>query len=44
MADRKPFNLKWPLIIWNAALAIFSLAGTIRMAEEFTWVAYRIDG
>ncbi|KAF8364191.1 hypothetical protein PRIPAC_91114 [Pristionchus pacificus] len=38
MADRKPFKLKWPLIIWNAALAIFSLAGTIRMAEEFSYV------
>ncbi|GMS85162.1 hypothetical protein PENTCL1PPCAC_7337, partial [Pristionchus entomophagus] len=38
MAERKPFNLKLPLIIWSAALAIFSLAGTIRMGEEFLYV------
>ncbi|GMR45287.1 hypothetical protein PMAYCL1PPCAC_15482, partial [Pristionchus mayeri] len=38
MASRKAFELKTPMIIWNAALALFSLAGTLRMGEEFVHV------
>ncbi|GMS93969.1 hypothetical protein PENTCL1PPCAC_16143, partial [Pristionchus entomophagus] len=38
MANRRPFELKTPLILWNAALAVFSLAGAIRMFEEFSYV------
>ncbi|KAF8371076.1 elo-9 [Pristionchus pacificus] len=38
MESRKAFELKLPLIIWNSALAVFSLVGTIRMGEEFLHV------
>ncbi|GMR45985.1 hypothetical protein PMAYCL1PPCAC_16180, partial [Pristionchus mayeri] len=38
MATRKAFELRVPMILWNAALALFSLAGTIRMGEEFIHV------
>ncbi|KAI6183904.1 GNS1 SUR4 membrane protein domain containing protein [Aphelenchoides bicaudatus] len=34
MRDRKPFNLKQPLVLWNTFLALFSLIGTVRVAEE----------
>lgn len=27
MRDRKPFDLQEPLVLWNAALALFSVAG-----------------
>jgi elongation of very long chain fatty acids protein 6 len=32
MANRKPFDLNTPLIIWNAILAVFSIAGFVRMS------------
>lgn len=35
MTNRKAWDMRNPLILWNAALSIFSLAGTIRMGEEF---------
>jgi elongation of very long chain fatty acids protein 6 len=35
MADRKPFNLQTPLILWNAALAVFSILGFIRTTPTF---------
>ncbi|GMT15040.1 hypothetical protein PFISCL1PPCAC_6337, partial [Pristionchus fissidentatus] len=38
MANRKAWDLKQPLILWNAALSVFSLMGTIRMGEEFFYV------
>ncbi|GMR44684.1 hypothetical protein PMAYCL1PPCAC_14879, partial [Pristionchus mayeri] len=38
MSTRKAFDLKTPLILWNAALALFSLVGTLRMGEEFVHV------
>ncbi|GMR62838.1 hypothetical protein PMAYCL1PPCAC_33033, partial [Pristionchus mayeri] len=38
MLHRKAFDLRGPMILWNGALALFSLFGTIRMAEEFVYV------
>lgn len=38
MRDRKPFNLKRPLFIWNFVLAIFSTLGTIRTVPELLTV------
>ncbi|KAF8354702.1 hypothetical protein PRIPAC_96325 [Pristionchus pacificus] len=38
MAKRSAFELKWPLVCWNTALAVFSLLGFIRMSEEFSHV------
>lgn len=35
MADRKPMELKAPLFIWNTSIAIFSIAGSFRMVQEF---------
>ncbi|KAF8375926.1 hypothetical protein PRIPAC_82355 [Pristionchus pacificus] len=35
MTDRKAFDLRLPLIFWNATLAVLSLVGTIRIGEEF---------
>ncbi|KAI3415654.1 hypothetical protein GPALN_005247 [Globodera pallida] len=34
MRDRKPFDLRNYLSVWNMALAVFSICGTIRIAEE----------
>ncbi|KAK0402798.1 hypothetical protein QR680_016538 [Steinernema hermaphroditum] len=28
MLNRKPFSLKWPLVFWNAGLAVFSVLGS----------------
>ncbi|CAJ0932167.1 unnamed protein product, partial [Mesorhabditis belari] len=35
MRDRKPFNLKGPLALWNGALAVFSIVATFRYGIEF---------
>lgn len=35
MRDRKPFDLQRPLAIWNAILAVFSIAGFVRMTPVF---------
>ena len=35
MRDRAPFDLKVPLILWNAALSIFSIWGTVYMVPIF---------
>ncbi|KAI6235119.1 Elongation of very long chain fatty acids protein [Aphelenchoides besseyi] len=39
MRNRKPFQLQKPLFYWNFGLAIFSIIGCIRFAEDFlvTW-------
>eukprot|EP01126_Amoeba_proteus_P042919 TRINITY_DN4677_c0_g1_i1.p1 TRINITY_DN4677_c0_g1~~TRINITY_DN4677_c0_g1_i1.p1 ORF type:complete len:289 (-),score=39.26 TRINITY_DN4677_c0_g1_i1:219-1085(-) len=29
MADKKPYSLKTPLVLWNFSLALFSLVGTV---------------
>ncbi|GMS92646.1 hypothetical protein PENTCL1PPCAC_14821, partial [Pristionchus entomophagus] len=38
MENRQPFVLMRPLILWNAALAIFSMIGFARLGEEFIFV------
>ncbi|GMR39291.1 hypothetical protein PMAYCL1PPCAC_09486, partial [Pristionchus mayeri] len=37
MESRKPFSLETPLFLWNAALAIFSIMGFLRMTPEWFW-------
>ncbi|GMT24916.1 hypothetical protein PFISCL1PPCAC_16213 [Pristionchus fissidentatus] len=37
MESRKPFALDTPLFLWNAALAIFSILGFLRMTPEWFW-------
>lgn len=39
MANREPLKLKGPLVVWNSALAIFSILGFARVFPEFlyTW-------
>ncbi|KHN74736.1 Putative fatty acid elongation protein 4 [Toxocara canis] len=34
MRDREPFNLRTPLFLWNASLAIFSTFGFLRFSED----------
>lgn len=38
MENRKPFNLKWSLFLWNASLAIFSIAGSIRAVHDVLYL------
>ncbi|WKX93315.1 hypothetical protein Q1695_010956 [Nippostrongylus brasiliensis] len=35
MENRKPLNMKWLLLMWNGALAVFSILGTWRFGLEF---------
>lgn len=35
MKNRPPFNLRYPLVLWNLFLALFSICGTIRMIPGF---------
>lgn len=39
MANREPMKLRIPLILWNSALAVFSIMGFLRVLPEFlyTW-------
>ncbi|CAG0913889.1 unnamed protein product [Notodromas monacha] len=37
MATRNPFSLRVPLIVWNWALALFSLCGVLRMLPELVF-------
>lgn len=37
MEKRPAFELKWPLVFWNSALAVFSALGLMRMGEEFRY-------
>lgn len=37
MQKREPFKLKMPLMIWNSALALFSIAGFLRVLPEFIY-------
>ncbi|CAD5217369.1 unnamed protein product [Bursaphelenchus okinawaensis] len=43
MKDREPFQLKTPLFLWNFGLALFSIAGFVRFAEDF-FVAWSRHG
>lgn len=38
MANRKPFNLRIPLILWNTSLAIFSIVGALQCGSNAFWV------
>ncbi len=38
MRDKPPYCLRRPLIAWNAFLALFSLLGFLRTAEEIVYV------
>uniref|UniRef100_A0A0N4ZF74 Elongation of very long chain fatty acids protein n=1 Tax=Parastrongyloides trichosuri TaxID=131310 RepID=A0A0N4ZF74_PARTI len=40
METRKAFKLTYPLFIWNFSLALFSISGTIRFAEDFLYNWY----
>lgn len=35
LQNRKALNLKWPLVLWNAFLAIFSVTGFVRITPVF---------
>lgn len=37
MVNRKPFNLKVPLIVWNTLLAIFSTIGALQSCYNAFW-------
>jgi len=41
MVNKKPFDLQTPLILWNALLAVFSIAGFVRMTPTFLNVIYK---
>ena len=41
MRDRKPFDLKIPLAAWNLLLAIFSIAGSIRVIPVMFYFLYK---
>ncbi|CAD6187735.1 unnamed protein product [Caenorhabditis auriculariae] len=43
MENRKPFVLKTPLVLWNGALAIFSICGCVRFSEDIIRALY-VDG
>lgn len=44
MANRKPFELKRELFLWNAGLGIFSILGFVRTAPEFFSVLFGENG
>ncbi|VDL86667.1 unnamed protein product [Nippostrongylus brasiliensis] len=41
MENRKPFTLRTALILWNGALAIFSILGFLRFSEDFFQSLYK---
>ncbi|XGW18467.1 hypothetical protein V3C99_002801 [Haemonchus contortus] len=41
MENRKPFSLRTALVLWNGALAIFSIIGFIRFTEDFIQSLYK---
>ncbi|KAI1303685.1 putative fatty acid elongation protein 3 [Halotydeus destructor] len=43
MANRKPFDLRRPLIAWNFALAVFSAYGSFRTMTEL-WSVFKAEG
>ena len=43
MKDRERYNLKTLLIVWNLGLALFSIAGIVRILPEFTYTL-RVHG
>ncbi|XP_067131601.1 very long chain fatty acid elongase 6-like [Centruroides vittatus] len=43
MKSRPPFQLRWPLVIWNILLAAFSICGTLRLLPGL-WILIREFG
>ncbi|XP_023210118.1 elongation of very long chain fatty acids protein 3-like [Centruroides sculpturatus] len=43
MKSRPPFQLRWPLVIWNILLAAFSICGTLRLLPGL-WISLREFG
>jgi len=44
MKDRKPFNLRDELVIWNVLLALFSALGFIRCLPEMIYILKQENG
>jgi hypothetical protein len=44
MKNRKAFELKRELFLWNTALGIFSIIGFVRMAPEFFGELFKTNG
>lgn len=44
MRNRKAYNLRTQLLIWNVSLAVFSIAATIRTLPELVNILRRDDG
>ena len=44
MRERKRFELKAPLVLWNLGLALFSLAATVRTMPEFVRILSHEEG
>uniref|UniRef100_A0A915E7T1 Elongation of very long chain fatty acids protein n=1 Tax=Ditylenchus dipsaci TaxID=166011 RepID=A0A915E7T1_9BILA len=42
-ADRKPFDLRQPLFLWNGALAVFSILGFFRFSEDLRTIGGTVD-
>lgn len=41
MAQREAFRLRGPLLLWNTFLAVFSIAGTVRVWPELVFMLKR---
>jgi elongation of very long chain fatty acids protein 6 len=44
MKRRKALELKWPLVTWNLAIGVFSLAGFLRTAPDLLHILQRTNG
>jgi hypothetical protein len=44
MTNRSPYELRLPLVAWNTMLAVFSVAGTVRMTSELVDILRRPGG
>lgn len=44
MKNRKPMNLKKPIIIWNTLLAIFSIVACSKLLPEFYDILIGVNG
>lgn len=38
MANRQPFDLKWPLAYWNLLLSLFSIMGALRVVPHLAYL------
>lgn len=44
MKNRKPFDLRGPLALWNISFAVFSLIGLVRCTPELWYVLKGTNG